>query len=139
MLNHINYDMMYQSGQSGRIGSCQIMSIMTWWVNYVSQVKLDNVKSYQLRHDGSVRSVRSNWIMWNHIDYDMMCQLGQSVQLDYVKSYSLRHDGSVRSVKSNWIMWNHVDYDMMIQLGQLVHVGSCRIISIMKWCVSQVS
>ena len=81
MSNHIDYDMMDQLGQLGHIVSCQIISIITWWISRVSQVKLDHVKPYILLHDESVRSVRSNYIMSNHIDYDMIEKSGQSGQM----------------------------------------------------------
>ena len=120
---------------------------------------MDHVKPYRLWHDGSVRLVRDNWIMRNHIDYYMMncpVQLGQvvscqiilfmtwwisqvsQVKLGHVKSYWLWHDVSVRSVSSNRITSNHISYYMMCKSGQLGQIRSCQIISAITWCLNQV-
>ena len=81
MPNHIDYYMMNRPVQLGQVVSCQIISVMTWWISQVSQVKLGHVKSYWLWHDVSVRSVSSSRIMSNHISYYMMCQSGQLGQI----------------------------------------------------------
>ena len=54
------------------------LSIMTWWISQVSQVKLDHVKSYWFWHDESVSSAESYWVLSNHINYDTMYQSDQS-------------------------------------------------------------
>ena len=125
MLNCIDCYMMNKIVQLGQDVSWQIISIMTWFASQVSQVKLDNVKSYWLWHDESVGSVRSSCIMSNHIDYEMMDQSGQSgkilscqiisimtwcishfsqIKLDNFKPYQSWHYVSVRSVRSSRIM-----------------------------------
>ena len=78
MSNHIYYWIICRSGQ---IGSYQIILILTWCVSQANYFKLFHVKSYWLWHDVSFRSVRSNWFMSNHIDYDMMCHLGRLCQM----------------------------------------------------------
>ena len=154
----IQFDLTDLTDTSGQIGSYQIILIITQWISQVSWVKLYWVKSYQLWQDGAVSSVRSNWIISNHINYDMMCQLDQSdqiescqiisiktwwisqvsqVKLDHVKSCWLWHDDSVRSVSSCRIMSNHINYEMMCQSGQLGKMGSHQIILIITWCFSQ--
>ena len=115
MSNYIDYDIMDQSGHLSKIGSCQIISIMTWWISHISWVKFHHVRSYWLWRYVSVRLVRSNWIMSDHVDNDMMNQSGQLGKLYYVKSYWLQHDGSVKEIFSvklehfkSYLLWHDV-------------------------------
>ena len=117
MSNYIDYDIMDQSGYLSKIGSCQIISIMTWWISHVSWVKFHHVRSYWLWRDVSVRLVRSNWIMSDHVDNDMMNQSGQLGKIVLCQ---------IILITTWWISQGNF-------FGQ---IGAFQIISIMAWCVS---